>query len=152
LPSHCSRLQQQWRRNSLSRPYQEALTAGKQLFDKDQFKPAKTAFEQALELARKAADRKGEAQAMIGLGKTLVDVGDPPAATTHFSQALELYRAIGDNSGEAAALHGLGSSSSAIGDQSHAMEYYGKALSIRNRSKIGMAKPKPMAAWEQVKL
>jgi tetratricopeptide (TPR) repeat protein/transcriptional regulator with XRE-family HTH domain len=62
----------------------------------------------ALDAARQAGDRLGEAGALSDLGGWQADTGDYPAATASLTRALALYEDADDLSGQSFALHLLG--------------------------------------------
>lgn len=108
----------------------EALEAGKAHAGKGCLAEAKAAFEQALELTRKASDPNAEAKALLGLGNALLELDDLPAAEGRFKQALELCHAAGDRRGEAEALVGLGDADTAAGHRPEAKERYETARAL----------------------
>jgi tetratricopeptide (TPR) repeat protein/transcriptional regulator with XRE-family HTH domain len=62
----------------------------------------------ALDAARRAGDRPGQARALMLLSPMQTMTADPPAATASATRALRLYRDLADQAGQAAALHMLG--------------------------------------------
>jgi len=69
---------------------------------------ALTLHHTALDAARTAGDRHGQAHALNDLGRVQYWTGDYPAATTNHRQALALFRDLGDRLGQAHALDDLG--------------------------------------------
>jgi CHAT domain-containing protein/Tfp pilus assembly protein PilF len=94
----------------------------------------RTALEQlgeALELARTAEDKKGEARTIHNFGYAWSDLGEKRKALEYYEQALSIRRAIGDRAGEATTLNNMGLVWSDLGDKRKALEFYDQALLIR---------------------
>ena len=58
-------------------------------------------YHEALELYRRASDRKGEAQTLNSIGTVYWSLGEMQKALEKYNEALPLRRAVGDRSGEA---------------------------------------------------
>jgi CHAT domain-containing protein/tetratricopeptide (TPR) repeat protein len=86
-------------------------------------------FEEALQAARTAGDRRLEAAALTGRGRAQDSIGDKRAALTSFTQALELHRANGDGESEANTLNFTGLAQEALGERAEARKSFDAALS-----------------------
>jgi tetratricopeptide (TPR) repeat protein/transcriptional regulator with XRE-family HTH domain len=84
----------------------------------------------ALAAARRAGDRRGEADTLAGLGSLQGDMGDYPGAAASLTQALALYGAAGDLPGQAFALNLLGLPRLMTGDYPGAAASAQRALAL----------------------
>jgi tetratricopeptide (TPR) repeat protein len=84
----------------------------------------------ALDAARGAGDRLGEAATLKNLGVMQQMTGDHPAATASQEQALALYRDLGDRLGEATVLHNQGDIQRLNGDYPAATVSQEQALAL----------------------
>jgi tetratricopeptide (TPR) repeat protein len=82
----------------------------------------------AIDAARQAGDRLGEADALRELGAMQRETGDYPSATATLARALAFYRDIGDQPGEADARNELGYLHTLTGDYPAATASYQQAL------------------------
>ncbi|RPI31948.1 MAG: tetratricopeptide repeat protein [Chloroflexota bacterium] len=87
-------------------------------------------YEQALQIYRKAADRRGEGQAQNFLGLVCKNKGEFAQARLYLEQAFNIFREIGDRRGEGQALNNLGLVSTNLGEYHVARIYYEQALPI----------------------
>ena len=83
----------------------------------------------AIQAARSAGDRLGEANALADLGDIRAQAADFPAAAQALEQALGIYRDLGDRLGQANALNALGYVRAA-GDYPAAAQSLEQALGI----------------------
>jgi tetratricopeptide (TPR) repeat protein/transcriptional regulator with XRE-family HTH domain len=91
---------------------------------------ALTLYRNALDAARQASDRLGQAGALADLGDIQTLTGDYRAATGHHQQALEIYRDLGDRLGEANALNKLATVQQASGEYRSATANLATALDL----------------------
>jgi tetratricopeptide (TPR) repeat protein/transcriptional regulator with XRE-family HTH domain len=84
----------------------------------------------ALAAARRAGDRRGEADTLAELGSLQEKNGNYPAAATTVAQALALYRDLGDLPGQAEALNLLGLVHTETGDYPAAAASHQQALAL----------------------
>ncbi len=91
---------------------------------------ALTVHHTALDAARTAGDRLGQATALNNLGLVQYQTGDYPAATTSLGQALALYRDLDDQLGQANALNSLGVVQYLTGDYPAATTSQEQALAL----------------------
>ncbi len=70
----------------------------------DQPGDARLLHEQALQLATRITDARGQAERLLGLGRASLAEGQLEAAADHVSQAIALTRELGDRQGEAIGL------------------------------------------------
>ncbi|MGH3999764.1 MAG: tetratricopeptide repeat protein, partial [Pseudonocardiaceae bacterium] len=91
---------------------------------------ALTLHHTALNAARTAGDRHGQAASLTDLGVIQVLTGDYPAATVSQEQALVLYRDLGDRRGQANALNYLGLVQSLTGDYPAAITSQEQVLAL----------------------
>ncbi|MDQ2839448.1 MAG: tetratricopeptide repeat protein, partial [Acidobacteriota bacterium] len=72
------------------------ITQGYQARREHRLANAKQLFAEAVELCRKADDRKRLAKALTGIGQIERDLHDREAARKHYEEAVTLYRALDD--------------------------------------------------------
>ena len=84
----------------------------------------------AIDAARQAGDRAGEARARYDLAEIQFFSADYPAAADAFQAVLSISREVGDQLGEANALHGLGVGVFLTGDRSEGARILEHALQI----------------------
>jgi CHAT domain-containing protein/Tfp pilus assembly protein PilF len=96
----------------------------------ESFQKAIEKYTESLPLWKEAADRLGEADAMISISEIFILIGQVPKAIEHQEQALSIYRSINNRSGEAKALYFLGESFLSTSQIQKAQETYKQALSI----------------------
>ncbi|MBO0856945.1 MAG: CHAT domain-containing protein [Chloracidobacterium sp.] len=87
-------------------------------------------YQEALELYRRAGDRKGEAEILNNIGAVYWSLGEMQKALEKFNEALPLRREAGDRRGEAVTLHYMGAVYRSIGEMQKALEKYDEALSL----------------------
>ncbi len=103
---------------------------GLALRDLGQIRQAREYFEQALQLRRRAGDRKGEAAAINHLGRIYADLGEKEQAKEYLEQALGIRREVKDRQGETTTLNNLGNVYADLGEKKRAKEYLEQALDI----------------------
>ena len=89
-----------------------------------------TRHEAAIQAARRAGDRLGEANTLNNLGTVRRLTGEYPAAARAYEQALGIYRDAGERLGEANALNNLGTVQRQTGDYPGAARAHEQALDI----------------------
>jgi CHAT domain-containing protein len=88
-------------------------------------------YNEALELYRKAGDRKWGATTLTDIGEVYWLLGEMQKALEKFNESLLIRREIGDRSGEAVALNNIGVAYEPLGEMQKAMEKYNESLLIR---------------------
>jgi CHAT domain-containing protein/predicted negative regulator of RcsB-dependent stress response len=88
-------------------------------------------YYEALDLYRKAGDRKREAETLNNVGLAYHSLGETQKALDKFNEALPLRRAVGDRRGEALTLNNIGLIHRSLGESQKALEKYNEALSLR---------------------
>jgi DNA-binding SARP family transcriptional activator/Tfp pilus assembly protein PilF len=83
----------------------------------------------ALDSARRAGNRQGEAWILNNLGNALGATGDPEGIS-HLESSLAIRRDIGDRRGEAQAANNLADAYQRLGRTTDALELYRRALSL----------------------
>src|SRR5262249_7051683 len=87
-------------------------------------------YQEALELYRRAGDRKGEAETFNRIGVVYHSLGEMQKALEKYNEALPLRREAGDRRGEAVTLYYLGTIYRSIGEMQKALEKYDEALPL----------------------
>jgi len=87
-------------------------------------------YQEALELRRRAGDRRGEAKTLSNIGEVYYILGETQNALEKFNEALPLRRAVGDRTGEAYTLNNIGEVYRLLGEMRKALEKYNEALPI----------------------
>src|SRR5262245_4878639 len=87
-------------------------------------------YQEALELYRRAGDRRGEAETLKNIGAVHLSLGELRRALDKFNEALPIRRAIGDRRGESTTLHNIGSIHLSLGETRRALDKYNEALLI----------------------
>jgi CHAT domain-containing protein len=117
------------------------------------------AYQRAADLKRAAADKSGEALALIGTANVLSDLASRQKAADsegdagkrkgleYYEKSLAIGRAAGDFSVQVFALMGAGVAYSALGDKTKATEYLNQALFF-----FGTAQFKPGEGWARYEL
>jgi CHAT domain-containing protein/predicted negative regulator of RcsB-dependent stress response len=88
-------------------------------------------YYEALDLYRKAGDRKWEAETLNNVGLVYHSLGEMQKALEKFNEALPIRRAAGDRRGEAVTLNNVGLVYRSLGDSQKALDKYNEALPIR---------------------
>ena len=88
-------------------------------------------YHEALEMYRRATDRKGEAQTLNNVGVVCLSLGETRKALEKFNDALPISRAIGDRKVEAETLHNIGAVYWSQGEMRKALEKFNEALPLR---------------------
>ena len=99
----------------------------------------KTLFELALEVARAAGDRAGEANSLHNIAQAAYFLGDHPAANEFYLKELELGREIDDQDAIAAASFGLATVAYSRGEYTAALGHYREALAVYEKRDHGSA-------------
>src|SRR5215510_1748032 len=87
-------------------------------------------YHEALDLYRRAGDRKGEAETLSNIGEVYYLLGETQKALEKFNEALPLRRAAGDRTGEAITLNNIGEVYRSLGEMQKALEKYNESLPI----------------------
>jgi CHAT domain-containing protein/tetratricopeptide (TPR) repeat protein len=87
-------------------------------------------YHEALELYRRASDRRGEARTLNSIGIVYRAMGEMQKALEKHNEALPISRALGDRRGEASALNSIGVVYWSLGEMQKALENYNEALPI----------------------
>src|SRR4030095_11283761 len=88
-------------------------------------------YHEALELYRRATDRKGEAITLNSIGEVYRSRGEMQMALEKYSEALPISRAISARKVEANILNNIGVVYWSLGEMQKALEKYNEALPIR---------------------
>lgn len=91
---------------------------------------AASLLQEALNLAQRLGDKRGEATAWNGLGTVDEIKGDYTAAGNHYQQALALRRSLGNPQDVAATLNNLGLLHESMGDFDHAIQFQRENLQL----------------------
>jgi DNA-binding SARP family transcriptional activator len=87
----------------------------------------------ALDSARRAGNRQGEAWVLNNLGNALGVTGDPEGIG-HLERSLAIRREIGDRAGEAQAANNLADAYQSLGRTEDALELYRRALALNREA------------------
>jgi len=87
-------------------------------------------YHEALELYRRASDRRMEVQTLINTGEVYRLLGEPRKALEKYNEALPISQIVGDRRGEAQALNNIGSIYWSLGEMRKALDKYDEALPI----------------------
>ncbi|MEP7135754.1 MAG: tetratricopeptide repeat protein [Chloroflexota bacterium] len=87
-------------------------------------------LQNALEAARRLADKVAEADHLGNLGLAYVVLGDVEKAINFYEQILAIHRELRDRQGEGSDLSNMGNVYAGLGEISKAIEYYQNALEI----------------------
>ncbi len=109
---------------------QKLIDEGQIAMKKYEWTPALQALEKAQEIAHKANDIIGEANALNEMGLAYDITGKPQKALELYPQALPLFRHAGNKSGEAGALANIAIIYKASGKPQKALELYQQALPL----------------------
>jgi len=85
---------------------------------------------EALELYRRAGDRKGEAVTINNIGEVYFSLGEMRKALEKHNEALPISQAVGDRQVEALILNNIGSAYDTLGETQKALEKYNEALPL----------------------
>ena len=83
----------------------------------------------ALDSARRAGSRQGEAWILNNLGEALVNIGDPEGIA-HIERSFAIRREIGDRVGEAQSANSLADASLLLGRTAEAIDLYRRSLDL----------------------
>ncbi|HEY9432845.1 MAG TPA: tetratricopeptide repeat protein [Blastocatellia bacterium] len=87
-------------------------------------------YYEALDLYRKAGDRKWEAETLNNVGLVYHSLGEMQKALDNYNEALPIRRVAGDRRGEAITLNNIGLVYRSQGEMQKALEKYNEALPI----------------------
>jgi CHAT domain-containing protein/tetratricopeptide (TPR) repeat protein len=87
-------------------------------------------YHEALELYRRATDRKGKAQTLNNIGEVYWSMGEMRNALEKLNEALPLLQEVGDRRQEAVTLSNIGVAYWSLGELQKAMEKYNEALPL----------------------
>jgi CHAT domain-containing protein/tetratricopeptide (TPR) repeat protein len=87
-------------------------------------------YHEALELYRRATDRKGEAKTLNNIGEIYWYLGEMQKALEKFNEVLPIFRALGDRRGESVSLNNIGVVYQSLGELHKALEKLNEALPI----------------------
>jgi CHAT domain-containing protein/Tfp pilus assembly protein PilF len=87
-------------------------------------------YQEALDLYRRAGDRRSEAETHTNIGVVYQSLGETQKAMEKFNEALPISRAVGDRRGEAVALNNIGIVYWSLGEMQKALEKFNDALPI----------------------
>src|SRR5262249_38263577 len=87
-------------------------------------------YHEALELYRRAGDRKEEAITLHNVGAVYQSLGEMRKALEKYNEALPIRRAIGDRRGEATTLSNIGAAYRSLGEMQKALEKFNEALPL----------------------
>jgi len=107
--------------------------AGRIFYKISEFKSATENYEQALSIARKIGDKRGEGITLGNLGNACQSLGDHKKAINNYEKALSIARKIDDKRNEGNWLSNLGTAYRSLGDYHKAIENYEQALSIARK-------------------
>lgn len=113
---------------------QRAYLAGEQFrlqSNPDAWRKARGKYEEALNYAREAEDRKEEAAMLTYLGGISNYLGDRKAAIDYFSQSIPIFQSLKDALGEASAAGSIGYSYLALNNYDKCLEFYNRSLVLR---------------------
>jgi CHAT domain-containing protein/predicted negative regulator of RcsB-dependent stress response len=88
-------------------------------------------YYEALELYRRAGDRRMEAETLDSIGWVYHSLGEVQKTLDKFNEALPLRQAVNDRNGEAITLNNLGNIYKSLGEMQKALEKYNESLPIR---------------------
>ncbi|UJB73020.1 tetratricopeptide repeat protein (plasmid) [Acaryochloris sp. 'Moss Beach'] len=111
----------------------QLLSQGVEYFNKGQFREAKAAWEEALNLYRQIGDQKGVANSLNNLGIVYRSLGEYAQAIDYYQQSLVITRKIGDQQGVANSLNNLGLAYDSLGEYAQAIDYYQQSLVIKRK-------------------
>jgi tetratricopeptide (TPR) repeat protein len=117
----------------LSRPHDEIsalINLGNAYHAIDEYAHSIEAHQQALNLARKRNDRRGEGMTLGNLGNTYISLGKYRQALEYLQPALTIAYEIGAPHLESSWLGNLGNTFTALGDYEQAIEYHERRLTI----------------------
>jgi len=110
-----------------------AVVLSEQLIEQGRFEDALRAGQTALQAARKAGDRRGEAAALSALGNAYFYLGNSPRALDFFREALQKARELRDEVGEATELKNVGIAYLNMARLDEALEFLQRALDVSLR-------------------
>jgi len=114
---------------------EQILTRARDLYSKEGPNEALPLFERALELYRRAEDRRGEAVTLGLIGNCHKGFGDFQKALVHLRQALSMKREMGDGLEVGKTLNHLGLVYWEMGDYAAALEHFEESLSLARELK-----------------
>ncbi|HYW69974.1 MAG TPA: tetratricopeptide repeat protein, partial [Pyrinomonadaceae bacterium] len=88
-------------------------------------------YQEALDLFRRASDRRLEAKSLNKIGEVYWLLGETQKALEKFNETLPIRQAVGDRHGEAETLNNIGVVYWSMGETQKALEKYSEALPIK---------------------
>jgi len=88
-------------------------------------------YHEALELYRRASDRKGEAETLNNIGEVYWSLREMRKALEKYNEALQIFQLVGDREGEAGILNNIGAIHWSLGEMQKAVEKLNEALQLR---------------------
>jgi CHAT domain-containing protein len=88
-------------------------------------------YHEALELYRRADDRKWEATTLTNIGAIYGSLGEMQKALEKYNESLPLSREVGDHKEEVATLNNIGQAYRYLGEMQKALEKFNEALPIK---------------------
>ncbi|UJB73022.1 tetratricopeptide repeat protein (plasmid) [Acaryochloris sp. 'Moss Beach'] len=111
----------------------QLLDLGIEHFNKGQFREAKAAWEEALNLYRQIGDQQGVANSLNNLGEAYRSLGEYAQAIDYYQQSMVIMRKIGDQKGVANSLNNLGTAYYYLGEVAQAIDYHQQSLVIEQK-------------------
>jgi non-specific serine/threonine protein kinase len=115
----------------LPRRARAVVSAGNLAWRKGEFAPARVWFEEAVEVCRSIADRRGLADALHGLGTIAYEQEDYEPAVELLERSLALRRSTGDRFGAAVSLNNLGEIARDRGQIEVAAELHAASMALK---------------------
>jgi CHAT domain-containing protein/Tfp pilus assembly protein PilF len=109
---------------------EETLAKGREVYSQQGPELALPIFEQALDLYRKASDRRGEAIVLGYIGNCHKHLGDLSLALDFLNQALSIKRQLGDKLEEGKTLSHLGLVYWEMGDYKQAIDQFTRSIAL----------------------
>jgi tetratricopeptide (TPR) repeat protein len=100
-------------------------------FDQNEPERARALYEEALELYRRAEDRRGAAMVLSNLGALHLEQGEVDRAAALLQESIRLKRQLGNPYGLAMSLESLGNLERSRGNRERALALCGEALALR---------------------
>src|SRR5262249_37218505 len=87
-------------------------------------------YQEALDLYRRASDRRSEAETLGSIGTVYYSLGEMRKALEKYNEALPIFQLVGNRNGEAATLTSIGAVYRSLGEMRKALEKYNEALPL----------------------
>jgi CHAT domain-containing protein/Tfp pilus assembly protein PilF len=85
-------------------------------------------FREALELYRRATDRRSEAVTLNNIGRVYLSLGEMQKALETYNETLPMWQSVGDRRSEAVTFNNIGQVYLSLGEMQKALETYNEAL------------------------